>query len=183
MRANARVGSISSEEALRRSERRFRLSQQAAGIASLELDVARIDRVIQRIRDQTVLDMPTRDEKQVDPATGQTTVIPVPTYMPQKGVDNLKVWRERLSDWMKTTDYETQPPDMKNVAERIMDGIDFLAQQEQAAAVAAQNAQAEQLGMNNAAKVGQPKPLPDMSAPGSKPAFTPNTPPPRDSGS
>jgi PAS domain S-box-containing protein len=46
MRANAQLGAISSEEALRRSERRFRLSQQAAGIAALELDIATGDMIV-----------------------------------------------------------------------------------------------------------------------------------------
>lgn len=134
-------------------------------VQSFELAQARVDRVIQRIREGTVMDMPTRPQPRTDPATGQTIVEDVPAWMPQDQVDDLDVWQRRLGDWMKTTDFEQMPADRQSIAMEIMAGIDNLRQAAAARQVQAQNAQAEQLGLANAAKPVQAKPLPDQASP------------------
>ncbi len=135
-------------------------------VQSMELDIARIDRIIRKIRDGSVMDMPTRQETETDPVTGQQRPIEVPSWMPLDHVDNLKVWHERLSDWMKTDDYDSLPPDRQAPAKWIMQGIEQVQQQQAQRAMEQQNAQAEQLGMSNAAKPQQAKPMPDQSKPG-----------------
>jgi hypothetical protein len=57
-----------------------------------------------------MLDMPTRDH--IDPVTGQPVMDPetggpeqVPMWMPDMQ-DNEQVWKQTLSDFMKTTEYE-----------------------------------------------------------------------------
>ena len=132
---------------------------------SVELDVAKIDRIIQRIKDGTVMDMPTRPELRVDEMSGQPITEQVPVYMPQDGVDDLDVWRRRLSDWMKTPDYESCRPEQQEQATMILQGIDHLLAVKQQREIAAQNAQAEQLGMKNAAKPQGAKPLPSQRNP------------------
>lgn len=131
---------------------------------SAELDVAKIDRIIQRIKNGTVMDMPTRPEIRTD-ETGQVVTEHVPVYMPQDAVDDLDVWRRRLSDWMKTPDYESCRPEQQEQATTILQGIDHLLAVKQQREIAAQNAQAEQLGMKNAAKPQGAKPLPSQRNP------------------
>lgn len=132
---------------------------------SVELDVAKIDRIIQRIKDGTVMEMPTRPEIRTDEMTGEPIMEDVPVYMPQDGVDDLDVWRRRLSDWMKTPDYESCSPEQQEQATMILQGIDHLMAVKQQREIAAQNAQAEQLGMKNAAKPQGAKPLPSQKRP------------------
>ena len=132
---------------------------------SVVLDVAKIDRIIQRIKDGTVMDMPTRQEQRTDEQTGETWLENVPVFMPQDNVDDLDVWRRRLSDWMKTPDYEGCSPEQQEQATAILAGIDALLAGKQQREIAAQSAQAEQLGMKNAAKPQGAKPLPDQKQP------------------
>lgn len=129
-------------------------------IESYELDIARINRVIQKIRDQTVLDMPAREEP--DPMTGEP--MQVPSYMPSE-VDNLEVWRNVLGDWMKTHEYDELDPGLQEVAKQIWRGIQFLEAQQQMRMLEAQNAQAAEQGMENAARPVREKPLPDQRQP------------------
>jgi hypothetical protein len=135
-------------------------------VQSLELDMARIDRIIRKIRDGSVMSMPTRQETETDPNTGMTRQIEVPSWMPLDHVDNLKVWHERLSDWMKTDDYDSLSPDRQAPAKLIMQGIEQVQQQQAQRAIEQQNAQAEQLGMQNAARPQGAKPTPDQPKPG-----------------
>lgn len=127
-------------------------------VQGVELDLSRVDRIIQKIRDGSVMDMPPRDE--TDPLTGVTR--PVPSWMPQDHVDDLGVWQRRVGDWMKTNDFEQTPPEGQEVAKLIMAGIDQLRFRAQQRQVEQQNAQAESLGLQNAAKPQQPKPTPDQ---------------------
>ena len=129
---------------------------------SYELDVARVNRVIQKIRDGSVLDMPATTG--VDPMTGEITN-ELPGWMPRQ-VDRLEVWKQILADWMKTEDYDGLPAQMQEVANLIYAGILKLEAQQQQAQLDAQNASAEQAGMRNAAKPQTPKPMPDMPMPG-----------------
>lgn len=119
-------------------------------IQSYELDVARVDRVINAIRNGTVMDLPTRTEMMPDPATGQVAPMEVPGYMPSEA-DSLPIWKRRFGDWMKTLDYEGLDPAMQEVANQVWAGINFREQQAQQAAVAQQNAEAAAKGLANAA--------------------------------
>jgi hypothetical protein len=142
-------------------------------IRSYELDVARVGRIIQQIRDGTVMQMPTRHE--TDPATGGPMIDPVtglpaevPSYMPMRDVDSIVIWRKMIGDWMKTPDYERlsgEQPGLGEVPKQILAAINQLEMQQQQQQIAAQAAQAAQLGMGNAAKPAGFTPMPD--APGS----------------
>jgi hypothetical protein len=88
-------------------------------IRSFAQDEARIGRIIQRIKDGTVMQMPklpTGRLKQVptgavDPMTGQPQMVDsgetemAPGWMPRYS-DNLGIFRRTLEDWMKTEEYE-----------------------------------------------------------------------------
>lgn len=142
-------------------------------IQSYELDVARANRVIQKIRDGSVMEM--APKTRTDPATGMPMMDPmtgqpleIPGYMPSEW-DNLKVWRSVFGDWMKTDEYDQQiPPEMQEVGKQIWEGLQTLEVEAQMAAVAAQNAAAEQQGMANAARPVGGKDMPSM--PGGGPA-------------
>lgn len=143
-------------------------------VRSYELDDAKVCRIIQKIRDGSVMTMPTRHETDpitgaplMDPVTGQPAE--VPSYMPLQDVDNLTVWRRRIGDWMKTPDFERTHPGMQEVAKQILAAINMLELRAQQQQMAAQAAQAEQMGMGNAAKPQGFKPVPDTPTPGSAP--------------
>lgn len=133
------------------------------------LDVARANTVIQKIRDGTVMDMPSRGssdpvtgQPQIDPQTGQS--LEIPGYMPSDQ-DNLEIWEKVFADWMKTDDYANQAPPAQAVAQQVWDGIQRLKAAKAQRAAAQQNAMAEQLGMQNAARPATPKPLPSLPSP------------------
>jgi hypothetical protein len=142
-------------------------------VRSYELDVARVGRIIQKIRDGSVMDMPTRHE--TDPATGAPMMDPatgmpaeVPSYMPMRDVDSIVIWRKMIGDWMKTPDYErlsAENPGLGEVPKQILSAINQLEMQQQQRQMAAQAAQAAQLGMGNAAKPPGFTPMPDAPAP------------------
>jgi hypothetical protein len=159
-------------------------------IQPLELDIARIDRIIQKIMDGSVMEMPTRIEiidvpvldeggqPVIDPATGapQTKQEPqeVPSWMPMDMVDDLSVWRSRLGDFMKTDTYTDLPREGQETAKLILQAIDDLQRKQAQRQVDQQNAMAEKLGMSNAAKPQQAKALPDQSQPaGEQPTAQP----------
>jgi hypothetical protein len=138
-------------------------------VRSYELDDAKVCRIIMKIRDGTVMDMPTRHETDpqtgaplIDPATGQPAEVPM--YMPMPDVDNLTVWRRRIGDWMKTPDYERTAPGMQEVAKQILAAINVLEQQAAQRQAVQQTQLAQQLGMGNAAKGPSATPLPSTPA-------------------
>jgi hypothetical protein len=138
-------------------------------VRSYELDDAKVCRIIMKIRDGTVMDMPTRHETDpqtgaplIDPATGQPAEVPM--YMPMPDVDNLTVWRRRIGDWMKTPDYERTDPGMQEVAKQILAAINVLEQQAAQRQAVQQTQLAQQLGMGNAAKGPSATPLPSTPA-------------------
>jgi hypothetical protein len=164
-------------------------------VQSLELDISRIDRIIRKIMDGSIMDMPTRVEtidRQVpsigpdgqpmmDPATGQTVMetipqqVEVPGWMPMDMVDDLSVWRSRLGDFMKTDSYTDLPPEGQESAKLIMQAIDDLQRRQAQRQVDQQNAAAEQLGMANAARPQQAKGVPDQAQPaGEQPTAEPS---------
>jgi Tfp pilus assembly protein FimV len=138
-------------------------------IEGYELDVARINRIIQKIRDGSVLEMAPRDQENpltgqpiVDPMTGEPSM--VPGWMPDEQDDPV-VWQAILSDWMKTEEYEQLGPEFQEIARHMLQGMRQLEAQKQMEAAAAQQAQAEQLGMDNASKPARTAPNPSMRKP------------------
>jgi hypothetical protein len=138
-------------------------------IQSYELDVARINRIIQRLRDGTVLEMPPRQQE--DPITGMPVMDPmtgqplnIPGWMPDEQ-DNPVVWISQLSDWMKTEEYEQMPPQFQEIARHMLKGMKALEAQKAMEAQMAQAAQAEKLGMGNAALPKKEAPLPSARRP------------------
>ena len=140
-------------------------------IQSYQLDVAKANRIIQRIRANTVMDMPTRQEQNpdgtpmmmpnpVDPM-GPPVPAEVPTYMPDVQ-DNKDVWLSVFGDWMKTEEYELLPVEMQTVAKQIFRGIRQMKAQEAQQALQQQNDAAQALGLQNATRPTAAKPLPSM---------------------
>jgi hypothetical protein len=160
---------------------------------SHDLDVAKVNRILNKIRDGTIMDMPTRTElvevpapppidpmtgqPQVDPATGQPMQgepqkVPneVPAWMPSD-FDDVPVWQRTLADWMKTEDFENSPREAQEVAKLMWEGLQQLEQKKAAEAQQQQMAQAQSLGMGNASKpqVPQPPSLPNPNGQGAPP--------------
>ena len=133
------------------------------------LDQGRANTIIQKIRDGTVLDMPSRG--QTDPTTGQPMVDPVsgqpmevPGYMPSDQ-DNLQIWERVFADWMKTDDYTRVGPEGQTIAQDVWDGIQALKMMQAQRQAALQTQMAEQQGLANAAKPqAGGKPMPSQPA-------------------
>ena len=138
------------------------------------LDVAKVNRIIRKIRDGTIMDMPTRVEMVdvPDPATGMIQKVPheVPAWMPSD-FDDVPVWQENLANWMKSEDYENSPPESQEVARLMWQGLQDLQRQQAERAAQQLQAQAQGLGMGNAAKpqIPQMPSLPNMNGPGPQP--------------
>lgn len=138
-------------------------------VQSYELDVSRINRIIQKIRDGSVLEMPPRQQEDpitgepvIDPRTGQ--VLDIPGWMPDEQ-DNAVVWISQLSDWMKTEEYEQMAPQFQEIARHMLKGMKALEVQKAMEAQMAQTAQAQKLGMGNAALPARQAPMPSMRSP------------------
>ena len=76
--------------------------------------------------------------------------------------DNHKVHRYELHKWMKTLDFEREPPMVKEAAMLHDQQHAYYEAQEQAQQMAAQTQMAQELGAANAAKPQLPKPAPDQ---------------------
>ena len=145
-------------------------------------DAAKVNRIINRIRDGTVIEMPTRTEfievavppdpmtgqVPVDPATGQpqTQKVPeeVPVWMPNDW-DNVKVWRQQLGLWMKTQDFEALGelhPDRAEVAKLMWAGLEKVDERKALQAAQRQQQMAASLGMGNAAAPQGPPTPPSL---------------------
>ena len=159
-------------------------------------DVAKVNRIINKIRDGTVMDMPTREELidvpvapdpmtgqvPIDPTTGQpaTQKIPqeVPMWMPNDW-DNIRVWQQQLSLWLKTQDFElvaAAHPERAEVAKLMWAGLEQLQDQKAAQAAQRQQAMAQSLGMGNAAAPQGPPAPPSLPNAAGMPASGQNTP-------
>ena len=145
-------------------------------------DVAKVNRVIGRIRDGTVMDMPTRQElvTVTDPISGQQQQVmeDVPIWMPSEW-DNERVWQQQLGMWMKTQDFEllsAMHPERAEVAKLMWAGLDQLEAQKAAQAAQRQQAMAQSLGMGNAAAPQGPPSLPSTPNAAGMPAPGGNTP-------
>jgi hypothetical protein len=115
-----------------------------------ELDVARANKMIQRIAagPEFLFAEPMTDPRQP------------PSWAPRR-FDNLTVHLAVFAAWMKTEDYDAAAPEIQEAARLYYDACEFLQAQKQMEAAMAQAQEAEQLGMNNAAKpqeVGKQKP-------------------------
>lgn len=129
-------------------------------IESFEFDKARANSIIQKIRDGSIMDMPSRTE--LDPMTGGMRDIP--GWMPRP-FDNLDVQMWTYENWLKTDDANRLPVELHEVAMLIYEGMKMLQAQKQAEAAAAQSAQAEALGESNAARPQEAKPMPSTPSP------------------
>ncbi len=131
-------------------------------VEGYELHIARANRIIQKIKagPDSFMGMAPRTA----PDGTQT-----PGWMPRP-FDNIQVHKGIFEDWMCTLDYETAAPPVQYAADLYYAGLQQLEAQQQAQQMAAQTAQAEQLGMGNAAKPVQAKPMPDQAGASLTPA-------------
>jgi hypothetical protein len=147
-------------------------------VASYELDIGRITRVIARLKTGPEALYGTQDEPapsrvEIDQVTGEQRE--VPDFMPRI-FDNVPVQKSVMEDWMKTEEFESQPPEIQAEAENIYSGMLYLEAQKAAQAQQAMNEQAEQAGQQNAAAGGKPMPdAPDATG-GQNELPTPNQP-------
>lgn len=134
-------------------------------IRSFSQDESRVSRIIQRLKQgpEALGAMPMLPTGRLD-EMGMPEM--APGWMPRYS-DNLGIFRTTFEDWLKSEDYERQLPEVQQAANEIYAGVLQLevlkAQEEQMA----QMQQAEQLGMDNAAKPqvnGKPNPsLPSVN--------------------
>jgi hypothetical protein len=135
------------------------------------LDVARANNAVQKIRDGSSMDMPVGGSS--NPLTGQPEIgedgqpVGIPMWMPGEQ-DNLQIWERVFGDWMKTDDYAAQTPEAQEQGRLVWNAIQALKTVKAQREAQQQNAMAEQLGMKNAAKPGDVKPLPDLPGPASQ---------------
>jgi hypothetical protein len=87
-----------------------------------------------------------------------------PGWMPRR-FDKVEVHKQRFEMWFMTAEYDHLDIGQKEAANLYYDALLQIEAQKQAEAMAAQAAQAEQLGLNNAARPQGFKPSPDMPAP------------------
>lgn len=125
-------------------------------VTSYDLDIGRATRIIARLKagpealyGTPLAPAPSRIE--VDPMTGMQHE--VPDFMPRL-FDNIPVQRGVFEDWMKTEEFEAQPPDIQAVANEIYLGMLRIEAQKEAQQQMAMEAQAEQTGTANAARGG-----------------------------
>jgi hypothetical protein len=139
-----------------------------------EDDKARINRIIQRIRDGSIMQMPTRTQEvpaidpttgapAVDPLTGQPRTIEqdVPAWMPDE-YDTLPVWEEQLALWLKSDDFERSPPEAQGIGKMMWQGLQQLKASKAAQDARQQQQMAQSLGMGNAAAPQGPPALPSL---------------------
>lgn len=143
---------------------------------------AKVNRIINRIRDGSVMEMPTRQEMitVTDPLTGMQQQIPqeVPIWMPNEW-DSIPVWQQQLALWLQTQDFElltAEHPERAEVAKLMWAGLQQVEQQQQMQKAQQQQAMAMSLGMGNAAAPQSPKPSPSLPNAAGMPASGQNTP-------
>jgi hypothetical protein len=135
---------------------------------SYKLDVARANRIIQQIflDPESVMDPDTilTFVPVPNPLTGQVTneLHPIPWYMPRM-FDNLDIYMGEFEDAMKTERFDTAPEHVKTMLQIAYNGLIELKNQKAAQEQMQQAAQAEQMGMDNAAQPGT-KPMPNIPA-------------------
>ncbi len=161
-------------------------------VTSYELDVGRITRVIERIKEgEEALygteEQPMPDRPSIDPSTGEplmttdeTTGEPMPMtepdFMPRL-FDNIDVQQSILEDWMKTEEFEALPIERQAVAMEIYMAMLNIKAGKDAMAQAAVQQQAVDKGTENAARGGAAMPDAPSGAPDGSELPTPNQPP------
>lgn len=129
------------------------------------LNTARANTVVRRIQDGSVFEMPARTDTLPD----GTQVEDVPWYMPGP-TDNLNIWKQVVGDFLLTDTFARLKPELQEVGNLVWQGIQFLEEQRAVQAAAQQNAMAEQLGLQNAAKPQPDKGMPSTNGSGVVPA-------------
>lgn len=140
-------------------------------------DVGRANKIIQTIKQgpDALFALPDRpiypgEEPPVDPTTGQPLLAGpagqpmVPGYMPRP-FDKVPIHKEIFESWMKGSEWDRLPPPMQHAAITYYDTLLRLEARQLAEAAAQQQMQAEEKGMENAAKDVQSKPMPDQRLP------------------
>jgi hypothetical protein len=143
---------------------------------------AKVNRIINRIRDGSVMEMPTRTElvTVTDPLTGMQQKIPqeVPIWMPNEW-DSIPVWQQQLALWLQTQDFElltAEHPDRAEVAKLMWAGLQQVEQQQAMQKAQQQQAMAQSLGMGNAAAPQGPATPPSLPNAAGMPASGQNEP-------
>jgi hypothetical protein len=128
--------------------------------SSYELDVERANLVIEKIRmgPDVLFAVPPR--LMTDPMTGMQRE--VPGYMPRPEIDNLRIHKAVVSDWMKTTDFDRLDPAMQAAAMEYLAAVEQGLTQEKIKEAQEQQAMAASLGMGNAAAPQGASPLPSL---------------------
>lgn len=140
---------------------------------SWTLDVGRINRIIQAIKQGNYMEVfpphtqkvPLTDELG-QPIPGpdgmpQMTEVQVPGWMPRAGVDKLEVWMEVMAGWQKTADWDRLNDEQRGAGEMIFQALQQIQADEQQTAMIAQNMEAQALGAENASHSSKPKAMPD----------------------
>jgi len=150
---------------------------------------AKINRIIQRIRDGTAMDMGTRQElvEVTDPATGQPVQVTeeVPSWMPNDW-DNIPVWQQQLALWMQSQDYELLAetfPERAELAKLMWGGLQQLQVKKAQQEAVQQQQMAQSLGMGNAAAPQGPSTPPSLPNAAGLPASGQTGQPPGDGSS
>jgi len=154
---------------------------------SFDLDVRRISRIIERIKNGTIMDMPTRTQQvpAIDPMTGAPAIGPdgkpltipqeIPAWMPDK-FDSVPVWKENLAIWLKSDDFERSSKEAQEVGRLMWEALGQLEAEHAQEQAQQQMAMAQSLGMGNAAAPqGPPAPpsQPNIAADQAPPAKAP----------
>lgn len=173
----AQLGWIGPEEAMASIEQ----GTSDAMTSRLMREEARVGRIIQRIKVgpdalAAMPDLPTGQMEKfpdpsgaIDPMTGQPVMVETgmpeyaPGWMPRYS-DNLKVFRAIFEDWMATEEFERLPRPSQDAAATVYAGVMQLEAQKAQDQAMAQQAQAEQYGMDSAAAGPKPKPNPSFPA-------------------
>lgn len=145
-------------------------------------DVAKVERIINRISDGSVMDMATRQEQREvpDPNTGMPIMVTeeVPSWMPNDW-DSIPTWQQRLAVWMKSQDYEllaANHPERAEIAKLMWAGLENLSDKKAMEAAQKQQQMAQSLGLGNAAAPQGPPAPPSLPNAAGMPASGQNTP-------
>lgn len=96
----------------------------------------------------------------------------VPGWMPRK-VDNVAIWKQVVSDFMKSDQYDSFPPEMQHVYDLVYNGLEMVEQRRAMVIASTQQDMAAELGAENAARPQSQIPMaapaglsPQQAAPG-----------------
>lgn len=121
-------------------------------IQDYEQHVARANRIVQRIKDGSLMNMPTT----IDPKTMQE----VPGWMPRP-FDRIPIHKHVMESFFVTEEWELLPPEAQHAGILVYDALLQIEAEQQAQQAMAQMAMAESQGMGNAAKTPA-KPMPSL---------------------